>query len=71
MEPATGASTWALGSHKCIIKIGILTKKAMIKIKKRKLFEEVRPMKTLNSTEPITLWSQKIPSNKGKEAANV
>lgn len=28
MEPTTGASTWALGSHKCTPQIGILTKKA-------------------------------------------
>lgn len=26
--PATGASTWALGSHRCVRYIGILTKKA-------------------------------------------
>jgi len=32
IDPATGASTWALGSHKCTEYIGILTKKA----KKRK-----------------------------------
>lgn len=28
--PATGASTWALGSHKWVTYIGILTKKAII-----------------------------------------
>jgi hypothetical protein len=28
MEPATGASTWALGSHKCTENKGSFTKKA-------------------------------------------
>lgn len=29
MEPATGASTWAFGSHKCTPYSGIFTKKAI------------------------------------------
>lgn len=28
MDPLTGASTWALGSHKCTINMGIFTKNA-------------------------------------------
>lgn len=28
IEPATGASTWAFGNHKCTINIGIFTTKA-------------------------------------------
>jgi hypothetical protein len=32
IEPATGASTWALGSHRWSENIGIFTKKARIKI---------------------------------------
>lgn len=30
IEPATGASTWAFGSHKCIEYIGVLTKNGRI-----------------------------------------
>jgi len=33
MDPIIGASTWALGSHKCPIKIGSFTKKANIILK--------------------------------------
>lgn len=32
MEPATGASTWALGNQRCVKNIGVLTRKAAIKI---------------------------------------
>lgn len=32
IEPTTGASTWALGSHKCPKKIGNLIKKAKISL---------------------------------------
>lgn len=32
IEPATGASTWALGSHKWVINRGIFTIKAIIDI---------------------------------------
>lgn len=32
MDPATGASTWALGSHRCVKNIGIFTKKAITSI---------------------------------------
>jgi len=30
IDPSNGASTWALGNHKCIKNIGILAKKANI-----------------------------------------
>lgn len=30
MEPATGASTWAFGSHRWVRNIGIFTRKAII-----------------------------------------
>jgi hypothetical protein len=43
----------------------------MIKIKKRNVFKEFKPIKAPNSTDPATRWSQKTPSNKGKEAAKV
>ena len=33
IEPATGASTWALGSQRCTEKIGSFTRKAIINIK--------------------------------------
>lgn len=33
IDPSKGASTWALGSHKCVINIGIFTRKAINKIK--------------------------------------
>lgn len=32
IDPATGASTWALGSQRCVINIGIFTRKAMMDI---------------------------------------
>jgi hypothetical protein len=32
IEPANGASTWALGSHRCREYTGIFTKKAMMEI---------------------------------------
>lgn len=32
MDPATGASTWALGSHRWVKYIGVFTKKAIIEI---------------------------------------
>jgi len=32
IDPATGASTWALGSHRCVINIGVFTRKAIIVI---------------------------------------
>lgn len=30
IEPSKGASTWALGSHRCVINIGIFTRNANI-----------------------------------------
>lgn len=38
MDPATGASTWAFGSHKWREKIGTLTKKANMQ-NKAEMFE--------------------------------
>jgi hypothetical protein len=32
MDPATGASTWALGNHKWVVYRGIFTKNAKIEI---------------------------------------
>lgn len=32
MDPATGASTWALGSHKCVKYSGVFTRKAAMVI---------------------------------------
>ena len=36
MDPATGASTWALGSHKWVINMGVFTKKAAMVINHQK-----------------------------------
>lgn len=33
MDPKTGASTWALGSHRCIVYIGNFTKNTSIVLK--------------------------------------
>ena len=32
IDPAMGASTWAFGSHKCVMKRGSLTRNAVFKI---------------------------------------
>ena len=37
IDPATGASTWALGNHRCVKYIGILIIKAIININQIKL----------------------------------
>lgn len=31
IDPSSGASTWAFGNHKCVINIGIFTRKAINK----------------------------------------
>ena len=36
MDPATGASTWALGSHRWVRYIGVFTIKAIIEINHHK-----------------------------------
>lgn len=33
IDPSKGASTWALGSHKCVMNMGIFIRKAINKIK--------------------------------------
>ncbi len=41
IDPAIGASTWALGSHRCTPYRGILTMKAMIQASHRVLLDHV------------------------------
>ena len=35
MDPATGASTWAFGSHRCVMYMGIFTRNATVSDKLR------------------------------------
>lgn len=76
MEPATGASTWALGSHKWKIYKGIFTIKAVIVIihhifikkdedKMDEFIEE-----NIKRCE-LCLYRKRILTNKGKLAAIV
>ena len=41
MEPAIGASTWALGSHRCSPYSGIFTMKAIIHANHMRVFDHV------------------------------
>lgn len=40
IDPAIGASTWALGSHRCIVNIGSLTKNPLIRNSRNKLLND-------------------------------
>lgn len=48
MDPATGASTWALGSHKWVRNIGVFTRNAIIVINHQKVVREERGMNDQN-----------------------
>lgn len=39
IDPATGASTWAFGSHRWVINMGVFTKKAKIVANHQRLAE--------------------------------
>ena len=67
MEPTTGASTWALGSHRWAPHIGILTKKAETPQKNQIRFPE-----TLGKVKSKEDWADlKINMRRGKDPANV
>lgn len=51
MDPAIGASTWALGSHRCTPYSGILIMKAIIQANHRILLDHVRSI----GEEPIII----------------
>lgn len=40
MDPAIGASTWALGSQRCIVNMGSLTKNPLIRNSRNRLLNE-------------------------------
>jgi len=75
IDPNTGASTWALGNHIWVRYIGVLTKKASIRVKvKIKLVEGViiRFVSIKFKVVPTPLWVKNIKLNKsGKEAEKV
>jgi hypothetical protein len=80
MEPATGASTWALGSQRCIENIGSLTRKAVNTNKVSKLQAQEKPLKTAFSRKRLIMNVLKerndcpahmILKSRGKEAATV
>lgn len=73
IEPATGASTWALGNHKWTKYKGILTRKAkIIKNHQIGLIEEIETQKLLmKDNDKLNLKSIKIIINSGREAATV
>jgi hypothetical protein len=73
IEPLTGASTCAFGNHKCTINIGIFTRNAktiampVIGVK-LKGFSKINKLK---SKDPKVASTQKMVTNKGREANNV
>jgi len=74
IDPETGASTWALGSHKWKKYTGNFTKKAKINIKyntilikeKEKYLQDKKNLKW-----PLYKKTKKRPINKGREAVTV
>lgn len=80
IDPATGASTWALGSQRWTVNIGSLTKKARktrtVKTlkdhKKSRLRGTVRRTEVISILEdPISLLAQTTIRRRGSEAATV
>ena len=74
IEPATGASTWALGSHKWVTYSGIFTKKAIvIASPSKKVQEEVNGAYDLkrNKLDPEVLKNIIDLKSRGKEAVTV
>ena len=80
IDPATGASTWALGSHKCTVNIGSLTRKAS-KTKSITILRDQTNWKSKGTTrraeaksileEPSSLIVQTSIRRSGREAATV
>lgn len=71
IDPAAGASTWALGSHKCVKYIGILTKNAIVKAILKNVDDFINWYGIKNMVVPIVWWRSIILASKGKEAVTV
>ena len=74
MDPDTGASTWALGSHRCTINIGSFTKKAIILQRYHTLFVvDISDNFSTRSIirEPLLLYKFIIDTRSGIDANNV
>lgn len=74
MEPATGASTWALGSQRCTINKGNLTRKAVVTIIQAK--RGIIDCGKMIHGYTIDVWEDRLEildriSNKGREAVTV
>lgn len=67
IEPSKGASTWALGSQRCVIYMGILTKKASIR---NIIIEKLDIIIILNGNERF-LFIKIILISKGRDAIKV
>jgi len=66
MEPPTGASTWAFGSHRCRIKVGSLTMKIKtIKIHQNPIPSNVK-LKIVNLSLKFCSLKNRIKNKKGK-----
>lgn len=74
IDPATGASTWALGSHRCREYIGILARNAVIIISHQrrgcKLLGSVMQGEA-NDAIPICLAISRDPTRRGSLAVTV
>lgn len=74
MDPITGASTCALGNHRCTEYIGNLTKKAIHKINKiivLLIFLSKIILRSLNFSVMLQPTILKIKNSSGSEANNV
>jgi hypothetical protein len=75
IEPDTGASTWALGSHRCTKYIGNFTIKANLPITNRNglIWKAVDPQRRRapNLETNIFFTSKKIIISRGREAKRV
>lgn len=73
MDPATGASTWALGSHRWIPYIGILAIKAIIRVSQRSLGKRVVWLRwgVNRNDEFIFVFISRIPKRRGNDAVMV
>lgn len=67
IDPSRGASTWAFGSHRWKINIGIFTRKAIINIIVKLILKQVTVEKSILKLGLII----KIPINNGREAVIV
>lgn len=77
MEPAIGASTWALGSQRCRPYRGAFTMNAVSRARfDRRLVQELLGVGGVNSSivrcsVPICVWRWRIAMSKGRELMRV